>query len=237
MESTDYSCLESPKNLHCFPEWLNYCKNPSQTSLKKLLISTNKCIKIHELVAGLVHLNCELDNWKVSQHIAILLMKENSIALSFHYANRALIDSNGDIRARLVFTKLLWKRRLPYAISFQEPILLKDVRRIKQKSYRKWMRCEIYELLLCNYSYLLDLKKINYYYHCISKERHSISFETAVKILQASHHINIRYLYIKMANYLAPAFPQLGSRLQNVVKKGVRIGFTNLLRGRMHVNS
>jgi hypothetical protein len=211
-------------------EFRAYSNDPSPRTLSELLRAANSLESRNELVEALRRLSFQSENWRVSQHLCLVLLDRGLLVHAEFFAHRAVIESRGDPFARLALADILWRRRLPFAVYFQETHIRRECRRIKSRPRRRLAQTQLAELMAKSAAYMCDLKTALPWFNHVRKVGGQV--ETWLQVFLAAAYLDARTVQVESALKLAPFADQFGGQTHARVLRGVRLGLLELLRGR-----
>jgi hypothetical protein len=222
------SPLIDPQSL---PEWKSYKDDPTGETLAALNLALAKVGQSSVLASVLHRLFIEDGNWKVAQHLALLLEQSGYAVHAMYFAHRARQLSGGDVFARMLFAKILWIRRLPTAILYETTVLRVQVRRLRDRARRRILQREIAELNVQAFAYLKDAESSRRWLNFL-RFGGSIALATAVQVLLGFREPGNEDLFNWAAITLAARYEGYGGRVRAGIQLGVRRGFIRLLGSR-----
>ena len=212
-------------------EWATYRDAPSPKTLTSLQEALRQIGRVDALVPGLRKEFVETGQWKIAQHLALLLENQGYSVHAMYFARQAVHRSAGDPIARLMVAKVVWMRRLPTAVFYETDILRVQARRIKNRGRRRLLQAEIAGLNLKAHAYLGNEAAMRRWLPLLLRAGTG-SADLALQLLFGAHTDNAQDLRQLAARTLSPHIEAFGGRAQALIRLGVRSAFLNVLRGR-----
>ena len=128
------------------PEWITYKNNPSPNTLSEFINTCRKQGTEEIILYSLYIAYVNTGNWKIAQHLSLLLEEQKQSTYADYFVYKALQESKGDVSARLLSAKLLWLRRLPLAVINETTIIRHQIKKIKDKN-RRFIVCVFHSIL------------------------------------------------------------------------------------------
>jgi hypothetical protein len=224
------------ENLAETSQWLAYRLAPSGVLLAELLTSVDENHRF-DLVESMENLFHETKNWRIAQHIALVLLDRfephtgrRDLVKAFYYANRACNLSEQDPRARATRASIIWDRRVAGGVLHDTERALADLQQGgSSNSDQTVLRIELLLLSAMAHAYLGDTTSA----HTELVEAEAlggVSLEALTQLMLSSgeqpHHS------YWAAIRLVPFVHFLGRRPEAVVTRQMRHGLLRVLRAR-----
>jgi hypothetical protein len=212
-------------------EWMEYRCSPSASTLTALVRRAGQ--DTASVLPLLQAFFAESSQWKVAQHLAQVLLRENHILYAEYYAAIALQQSKGEALARLSLATALWERRLPAAVLYLTGILRIQARRIRPRSRRRLLQRSIAELHCVCAAYVRNDAELARWYRSIRHAR-GAAVNTLNRICvafpagDAPPEVTEAALWLAQSGWLPPE----KSRAHAIITSHVRRAFLSILRAR-----
>lgn len=211
------------------PAWKSYSASPTKESFRSLWASaTTTDIRI-QMPQAMVLLWRSSGNWKVAQHASIVARTLGLTTLASYLAIRAIHQSGGNVRARLILAQLYWERRLAVAVLNETEIARMTSRRIGH-GIRAEVRIEIAKLKIKAHAYLGDLASALRWMRFLEASDGATDLETLIYLLFCACRRGAVAEQTRISLLLAPHFASLGPRPQATVVRVVRRVLLSMLR-------
>jgi len=204
------------------PEWEYYVQNPSQSTFSKLVKECRGKSIFIQLLRSLYAKSSGGGNWKFYQHLSLLLEDSGNLTYAWYFADKAIKASSGNVLARLILIKILWRKRLPLAVLYQTQIASAQIRRIKDKRIKRFLQREIAGLNVMAYAYLGDTDSLRPWLNYL-KTSNTVDSDVVLQLLLGASHKRDNELQIFAARTLAPCWQHFGGRVQGAIKSGLRL--------------
>ncbi len=227
----DRVLLLSQNDLANLPEWKTYATDPTRANFLALKGVTRVKPDLRlQLPAALARLWLSNEDWRIALHAALIAQSLRLTTLASYFSIRALRQSGGDVRARLLLARLYWDRRLAVAVLNETEIARFSSRRDRGASRRR-LQTEIAILNVRSHAYLGELARAARWLIFL-QHGGGADTETLVYFLFCARHHRATDAQAYVSRLLVPTLNLLGPRPRAAVQAGVRLALLNLLRGR-----
>lgn len=230
MFTTQITQLRIPEVYEELDEFSLYVQNPSPATFATIHQFAINSRSLQDLAKALIVQYSKTPNWKIAQHLALIFVGTRSPTLSTYYSQKAMEGSDGDVKARLVYTKSLWVRKIPGAVFFQESIIRAQLRRMTNRQLKLSLQMQFNDLLIQCYTYIRQfttVRKLILYFHSLGRFP---SEESALQIMNSANTETENDLILYASRILAPGYEHFGKRIQVRILNGIRSQFLALLK-------
>ena len=212
-----------------FADLETYRVEPCREQFRRVLDAAGAAGQMHLLIPAMRQLYFASQDWRTAQHLALLCEQNGYLTYAVYYSELAIKGSQGDIMARAILAKVLWRRRLPLGVLYQTDIMRVQIRRMHGKCRKRLLQEEIARLNVCAYAYLgrmSDAKK----WLQLCQRYPSQCTEMWLRLLLCSNPAESPDLHIIAGNRLAGELDRYSNGVKRRIKASVRIAIIALLR-------
>lgn len=133
------------------PEWIAYATTRDGDSFRALM---RVAPPDDALLAAMVALGRTLADWRVMQHTALLFVERGYTSEGFYFAQKAVAESGGDIRARIALARVYEARRFLDALHQELRQVQLRIRGVRDREVRRALRAELANAFVRLHCYL-----------------------------------------------------------------------------------